>query len=342
MAHGNRKRGLGLAPGRCVISFLGDSRIFCRRQRPVEQVAESSRRGGAHKGSSSRAFCGGSARARAERLCGGGFAHPRKCANFPKFGRQTSGCRLVERTGVIARDRGDLAPAHSLFEENILLWRELGDQKAVARSLSNLANVLKLQGDFARARSLYEECLLIFSGLEDKSGVAWSFNYQGDVACDQGDFGAAQNFYEKGLSIFREIGDRRGIAGALADLGNLAVAQNNYAAAHTLYRESLKIFQELEQKRGVARVLECFACLAATQSHAERSLRLAGTAAALRKNIGSPLTPAEQAKLESTLQAARQSLTNAAGATAWLEGWAMPAEKSVEAALMNEAAAALD
>ena len=213
---------------------------------------------------------------------------------------------------VIARDRGDLALAHSLFEENILLWRELGDQKAVARSLSNLANVLKLQGDFARARSLYEECLLIFSGLEDKSGVAWSFNYQGDVACDQGDFGAAQNFYEKGLSIFREIGDRRGIAGALADLGNLAVAQNNYAAAHTLYRESLKIFQELEQKRGVARVLECFACLAATQSQAERSLRLAGTAAALRKNIGSPLTPAEQAKLESTLQVARQSLTNAA------------------------------
>ncbi len=244
--------------------------------------------------------------------------------------------------GVIARDRGDLAPAHSLFEENILLWRELGDQKAVARSLSNLANVLKLQGDFARARSLYEECLLIFSGLEDKSGVAWSFNYQGDVACDQGDFGAAQNFYEKGLSIFREIGDRRGIAGALADLGNLAVAQNNYAAAHTLYRESLKIFQELEQKRGVARVLECFACLAATQSHAERSLRLAGTAAALRKNIGSPLTPAEQTKLETTLQAARQSLTNAAGATAWLEGWAMPAEKSVEAALMNESEAALD
>jgi predicted ATPase/predicted Ser/Thr protein kinase len=243
---------------------------------------------------------------------------------------------------VIARDRGDLAPAHSLFEENILLWRELGDQRAVARSLSNLANVLKLQGDFARARSLYEECLSIFLGLEDQSGVAWSMNYQGDVACDQGDFEAAQKFYEKGLSIFREIGDRRGIAGALADLGNLAVAQNNYPAAHALYRESLKIFQELEQKRGVARVLECFACLAATQSQSERSLRLAGTAAALRKNIGSPLTPAEQAKLESTLQAARQSLTNAAGATAWLEGWAMPAEKSVEAALMNEAAAALD
>jgi predicted ATPase len=239
---------------------------------------------------------------------------------------------------VFARDRGDVAVAHVLFEASLALWRELGDPKAVARSLSNLANVVKLQGDYARARSLYAECLSIFQGLRDRTGVAWSTNYQGDVARDQGDSAAARTLYQQGLVIFRELGDRWGIAGTLADLGSLAREQGDHPTARSLYRESIKIFQELDHKRGIARLLECFACAAAVQLEAESSLRLAGAAAALRQNIGAPLTPAEQAKLESSLHPARQALTHTASATAWLEGWALPVEKAIEEVLVPEAA----
>jgi predicted ATPase/DNA-binding winged helix-turn-helix (wHTH) protein len=241
---------------------------------------------------------------------------------------------------VLTRDRGAVATAHALFEESLELWRELGDLKAVARALSNLANVVKLQGDFDRARSLYAECLSIFRGLGDRTGVAWSLNYQGDVARDQGDSVAARTLYEEGLAIFRELGDRWGIAGTLADLGTLAREQQNCPAAHTLYRESLRIFQELNHKRGIARLLECLACSAAAQFQAERSLRLAGAAAALRQNIGAPLTPAEQHKLDALLDPARQALANTACATAWLEGWALPVEKAIEEVLMPEAESA--
>jgi hypothetical protein len=144
--------------------------------------------------------------------------------------------------------------------------------------------------------------------------------------------------YEQCLAIFRELGDRWGIAGTLADLGRLAREQRDYPCAQSLYRESIIIFQELDHKRGIARLLECFACSAAAQFQAERSLRLAGAAAALRQNIGAPLTPAEQAKLEAILDPARLALTNTAGATAWLEGWALPVENAIEEALMSEAA----
>jgi predicted ATPase/serine/threonine protein kinase len=239
---------------------------------------------------------------------------------------------------VHARDRGDLAVARSLFEDSLVLWRELSDQKAVARSLSNLANIVKLQGDNVRARSLYAECLSIFQELGDRTGVAWSMDYQGDVARDQGDSAAARTLYEQGLAIFRELGDRWGIAGTLADLGSLAGEQGSYPTARSLYRESIKLFQELDHKRGIARLLECFACAAAAQLEAERSLRLAGAAAALRQNIGAPLTPAEQAKLEASLHPARQALTNTAGATAWREGGAWPVEKAIEEVLMPEPA----
>jgi predicted ATPase/serine/threonine protein kinase len=240
--------------------------------------------------------------------------------------------------GVLARDGGNVAAAHVLFEESLALWRDLGDLKAVARALSNLANVVKLQADYARALSLYTECLSIFRGLGDRTGVALSLNYQGDVARDQGDSAAARTLYEQGLAIFRDLGDRWGIAGTLADLGSLAREQQDYQRAHAFYRESIIIFRQLDHKRGIARLLECFACLAAAQFQAERSLRLAGAAAALRQNIGAPLTPAEQTKLEASLEPSRCAMTNTAGETAWLEGNSLPAEKAVEEVLIPEAA----
>jgi tetratricopeptide (TPR) repeat protein len=239
---------------------------------------------------------------------------------------------------VHAREQDAIPVAHSLFEESLVLWRELGDQRAVARALSNLANVVKLQGDYARASSLHAECLSIFRGLGDRTGVGWSLNSQGDVARDQGDSKAARALYEQSLAIFREVGDRWGVAGTLADLGSLAREQHHCSAAHSLYCESLKIFQELHHKRGIARLLECFAGLAAVQLQAERSLRLAGAAAALRQNIGAPLTPVEQTKLETILDPARQAVTNTASTMAWLEGWAMPFEKAIEEVLLPEAA----
>jgi predicted ATPase len=243
---------------------------------------------------------------------------------------------------VNARDRGDAATARALFEESLVLWRELDDQKNIARCLSNLANVVKMQGDNARARSLYAECLAIFQGLGDREGVAWSMNYQGDVARDQGDSAAARTLYEQGLAIFREIDDHWGIAGTLADLGGLMREQGDYSAAHSLYRESIQNFLELNHKRGIARLLECFACSASVQLQAERCLRLAGAASALRRNIGAPLTPAEQAKLEASLRLARQALTDKAGVAAWLAGWALPMEKAIEEVLMPEAATSQD
>jgi predicted ATPase/serine/threonine protein kinase len=237
---------------------------------------------------------------------------------------------------VITRDRGNIAESRSLFEQGLVVWRELGDRAAVARALSNLANVVKLQGDYALARSLYEECLSIFRELGDPTGMAWSLNHQGDMARGQGDPAGARALYEQSLAIFRELGDRWGIAGSLADLGNLTRDQMDYTISQSLYRESIQIFQELGYKRGIARLLECLASSAATQRKPERSLRLAGAAAALRKVLGAPLPPVEQAQVEKSLEPARKALTNTAASAAWLEGWGMPVEKAVEDALTSD------
>ncbi len=252
------------------------------------------------------------------------------------LGDNTGVAVSLNALSVFARDRGDLPLAKSLSEQSLALWRESGDIISIARALSNLGNVFRLQGDFSRAYALYAESLAIFQGVGDNAGVAWSIDYQGDVARDEGDSAAAQSRYEQALAMFRELGDHWGVAGALADLGNLAGDQRDYPRARQLFRESIKVFQQLDHKRGIARLLECFARSAAAQSQAERALRLAGAAAALRHKIGAPLPPSEQVKLEASLDVARLAVSAAAGTTAWLEGWALPLETAIEEAAVSE------
>jgi predicted ATPase/serine/threonine protein kinase len=238
---------------------------------------------------------------------------------------------------VNARDHGELAAATLLFERCVAIWKDLGDSADLARALSNLASAMKLQGDYAQASSLFDECLTMFRKAGDGAGVAWTLNYQGDVAREKSDFAAAHSFCEQSLAAFRQLRDGWGIASALSDLASLCSDQGNNAEARRLYGESIKMFQELGHKRGIARVLECLAASAAAQSNAEQSLHLAGAAAALRQRLGAPLTPAEQPRLEKALDFSRRTLGNAAGLTAWMEGWAMPVDEAVQEALGSAA-----
>jgi predicted ATPase len=238
---------------------------------------------------------------------------------------------------VNARDRGELATSSLLFERCVAIWRDDGDPADVARALSNLANITRLQGEPARASALYEECLAIFRQVGDVAGIAWTLNYQGDVARERNDLTPARSFYEQSLAAFSLSRDGWGIASALSDLAGLSWDQGDNDEARRLYGESIQMFQNLGHKRGIARVLECLAANAAAQSDAVQALRFAGAAAALRQRLVTPLTPAEQHKLEKVLEFARRTLGNAAGMTAWMEGWAMPVEQAIQEALASGA-----
>ncbi|HEX4784682.1 MAG TPA: protein kinase [Candidatus Sulfotelmatobacter sp.] len=238
---------------------------------------------------------------------------------------------------VNARDRGELADASSLFEQCVAIWKDLGDPANIARALSNLASVMKLQGEYDRSSSLYEECLATFRQIGDGAGIAWTLNYLGDVAREKADLSAAHSYCEQSLLEFRRLRDSWGIASALSDLASLSCDLGNNVEAQRLYGESIRVFQELGHKRGIARALECLAVSAAAQSHAEQALNWAGAAAALRQRLGVPLLPVEQCRLDKALEFARRTLGDAAGLTAWMEGWEMPLERAIQEALHCDA-----
>lgn len=257
-------------------------------------------------------------------------------AEFEQLGDKAGLGQTLHSAGTVAAQQGDYPAAKVLYDISLKLRRELDDQPKIADLLHNLAIVSRLEGNTTQARTLQEEALTIRSRLGDRRAIGLSLNNLGNVALDQGDYTEARARLEEAVMLQREVGDKYYIANALNNLGNVTRAQGDYDTTRKLYTESLLINRELGDGWQLAYVIEDIGGLAALQGQAERALKLVGAASALREEIGSPLSPAEQTKLEHTLEPARQALSEAMQEQAWAEGRALSLEEAIDYALNDE------
>jgi len=169
--------------------------------------------------------------------------------------------------------------AHS-WKKSLVLWEELGDRKAFARSLSNLANVTKLAGRlYCRARSLYAECFSIFRGLGDRTGTGLVAQIMRETSrATRGDSEAPGNCSEQSLEIFREssVDAAGGLQARWLSGGGLARGTAGIAAQHIRCTgKACRIFAGAGNDSAEVPLswLECFCTAqAAGQHQSERSL----------------------------------------------------------------------
>jgi tetratricopeptide (TPR) repeat protein len=160
-----------------------------------------------------------------------------------------------------------------------------------AKGLRGAGGLAFFQGDYGRAAALSEEELTLFRNLGDTRGSAFALYNLGLVAYRQGDYGRASALLEEALALFRDLGDTQNIGIALSNLGEVARAQGDYGRASALLAEALVLLQEVSDKWAIADCLERLARVACAQAQTERATRLCGAAAALRTAIGAPLPP---------------------------------------------------
>jgi tetratricopeptide (TPR) repeat protein len=179
---------------------------------------------------------------------------------------------------------------------------------------------------------LQEESLELRRRLGNKWQIANSLNNLGMIATDQDELDLARVSLEEAIGIQREIGDSSALATALHSLGNTLRAQHEYDRANTLYVESLQINRQLGDRWMIVQLLEDMGWIAALQAQHMRALSLVSAAAAARASLGSPLPPADQAKLDAALAPSRQALGELAQ-QAWEQGQALDLFAAVAEAL---------
>ena len=79
----------------------------------------------------------------------------------------------------------------------------------------------------------------------------------------------------------------------MSDLAGVAFDQRQDREAHATLAQALTSFRDMAHRRGISHVLEAFARFAAKRGQAERALRLAGAAEAIRHTIGAVVQSGE-------------------------------------------------
>ena len=90
------------------------------------------------------------------------------------------------------------------------------------------------QGDYTKARALFEEGLVLAREIGDRPLIAYFLNSLGLLAQEQGDYTGARALFKESLALRREIGYKVGIPASLAGLGELAVRMGQAERGATL------------------------------------------------------------------------------------------------------------
>lgn len=228
--------------------------------------------------------------------------------------------------GRVATAREDHDRATLLCEEAVGLAGKLGDRDLLATALSALASAASRQGESGRARELFEQSLALRRELGDRAGVANVLLKLGWEALQEQDFARADELLRESLELCRELGDLSNTALCLGNLGLSAVCQDEPAKAEELLNESLSLCARLMDRQTAAQCLCGLAGVVASRDEANRAVRYAGAAEALRERVGASPWPVEAAIYERYVYPLREQLGEEAFERAWRQGRGLETE----------------
>jgi predicted ATPase/DNA-binding SARP family transcriptional activator len=188
--------------------------------------------------------------------------------------------------GALASDQGDYTAARHLLQESLSIWRELGEESAIADTLHFLADVVYYQSHYDEARALYEESLLLRRELGDRRGIARSLESLGSLTRRLNDPQGTRAFYEESLALRRRLGNKVELAASLGNMGNAARDRGDYAAARSHYDASLALRREVQDRDGVGDALQNLGAVAFDEGDLPAARTFLEESLALRRELG--------------------------------------------------------
>ena len=207
--------------------------------------------------------------------------------------------------------KGDYSRARALVERALALYREIGDETGIVRSLSNLGAILLGLGELERAADSLDECIAAAEALGQGRLIALARNNRGDVALSQGDLEVAANQFEQSLALLREANDVANVARALYNLGAVEIERGRTELAQPLLVEALELSAGVNDKEDMAWCLIALAAVGAQIGKAEDATVVLGFADAFLGRIGAAIKPAEQLLYDRTLAQLQSALDRA-------------------------------
>ncbi|CAM5316239.1 MULTISPECIES: tetratricopeptide repeat protein [Streptomyces] len=180
------------------------------------------------------------------------------------------------RTGIAARQLGELDTARTTLTSVVGLYREARHDAGAARALTSLGITLHHQGNLGEAAARLQEALDLQAAPELATDRAWTMHALAAVQRDRARLAQALDLLTRSLVLHREGGSVHGEAWAHFQLGQLALRLGDVPRAETELRAALERYGRTQDARGEAWALTQLArarLVAGDASAAVESLR---------------------------------------------------------------------
>ncbi len=176
--------------------------------------------------------------------------------------------RALNAFGSLGFGVGDLVGSLKIFEESIVLSRQIGEKYTLAQALSTLGYARAFLGDAEGSYRAAEEGLTLAREVGDKILLGQALhNMAYAIVVTHGDSKAMRAYAEEGLQLYRKAGAHWDLAMALFGMGLLATWQGNYAEARSRFEACLPLFTELKDRNHVNGIRSELAHLERRQGH---------------------------------------------------------------------------
>jgi predicted ATPase/DNA-binding SARP family transcriptional activator len=230
-------------------------------------------------------------------------------------------------------DRRSRKHSFSHLEKAIALFRQVGDQAALANSLSVVGSFRVLDGEVDLAQSYLDEATQLWQSnnrldIWETAKVARS-----RLALLRGDYEQAGTLLHEILITAEETGNRMSYLWIRAHLGHVAFRSGDMEEARRLFASTVQDFQKDEWTIGVVFGVEGIATLLIAAGQPETAARLIGWADVTREQIPDVRPPIEEADMYRNMAAILSKIGPSAFEIAYDEGRSLIMQQAVELAL---------
>jgi predicted ATPase/DNA-binding SARP family transcriptional activator len=207
-------------------------------------------------------------------------------------GEPADRAKALRTSSAIAVLRGRYADARRSAERGLAVYRELGDQSGVARSLSNLGAILHAQGELGDAAVMLDESIAL-CGAGDDRVRALALNNRGDVALSAHEWPIAERAFRQSLELLEWMGDTANVARSIYNLAAVELGRRQFDAAAPLLARSLRHACDVDDREDIAWSLLGLAAVDAHHERLESGRQLLITAEGLLRDMGASMKPFE-------------------------------------------------
>ena len=188
--------------------------------------------------------------------------------------------------GIHLYHKSEYNPAISLLQNSLSIFTELHDQKGIANSLHNLANVQKSIGNFDDALKNHLAALTIQESFDDQLALANTYNSIGIIYWNLNQDDKALNYYEKALQIAENFEEKKLMASIYNNIGIIYRRKDKIDKALEFYLQSLEIKKKLDDRLSLANSYQNIGVIYITKEQFNHALEYTSKAESLMNEIG--------------------------------------------------------